>query len=149
MLLHDVSILPVSHQAGHEILGRGLSGSIHQASADAETVLAFKQGVPSKRDRDDYQNQDWYSLVTEITVLRHPPIRDSHHIIDVLGVAFSTDFGPGPELRAWPQLVTRRANLGSMASLLANTDDPLSDGLRWQLFAEVMEAIYLLHACGT
>ena len=38
MQKHDVSFLPVSYQVGREILGRGLSGSIHQAAAKSGTA---------------------------------------------------------------------------------------------------------------
>src|ERR1700716_903965 len=88
MRLHDFPILPLSYQAGRGILGRGLSGDIRQAGADTETILAFKQGIPLMRERDDDQHRDWNSLATEMVVLGHPAIRENHRIIQLLGVAF-------------------------------------------------------------
>ena len=148
MQQHDVSFLPVSYQVGREILGRGLSGSIYQAAADSGTAFAFKQGVPLRHERDDDKEQSWYSLVTEITALQHPPIRDSHHVIDLLGVSFSVDGAPGGRATAWPMLVTLRANMGDLGTVLTGTRWPLTPELRWQLLVEVAEAVYLLHSCG-
>lgn len=146
--LHDFSILPISYQAGHGILGRGLSGDIRQLGADAETMLAFKQGISSMRERDDDEHQDWNSLATELTVLGHPAIRANHRIIQLLGVAFSVDSSMGPDAKAWPFLITRRSELGNMESFLSNTEGGPDDKLRWELFVGVTEAMYLLHTCG-
>lgn len=145
---HHVSLLPVSYQAGREILGRGLSGSIYQATADYWTAFAFKEGVPLRHGRDDDKDQSWYSLVTEIAVLQHPPIQDSHHIIDLLGVSFSVDAAPDGDAAARPLLVTLRANMGDMETVLTGVQWPLTPELRRQVFVEVAEAVYLLHSCG-
>lgn len=148
MRLHDVPVLPLSYQGGRGILGRGLSGDIRQAGVDTTTILAFKQGVPLMRERDDDKHRDWSSLATEMAVLAHPAIQESQHIIQLLGVAFSIDTSTGKEAKAWPLLLTRRANLGNMELLLSSTERRLDGGLRWQLFVEVAEAVHLLHACG-
>jgi len=148
MRLHDFPVLPVSYQAGRGILGRGLSGDIRQAGADAETILAFKQGVPSMQERDDHYHQDWNSLATELIVLGHQPIRENDHVIQLLGVAFSVDASTGTRPNAWPLLVTRRANLGNLDLLLSRTEGQPDGAMRWQLFVQVAEAVYLLHACG-
>src|SRR5271169_3630466 len=64
--LNDACFLPVASQKGLGLIGKGLSGSIQQSTADISTILAFKEGVPSKHQYDTEQDQDWYSLVTEI-----------------------------------------------------------------------------------
>lgn len=146
---YDVSFLPVAYQKGREILGQGLSGRVHQASADVGTIFAFKQGVPSKRECDDELGQDWHSLVTEIAVLQHPRIRQNHHIADLLGVTFSIEPGPGRARTAWPLLVSRRMTLGDLGSLLTDQyHELLTPAVRSMLLTEVVEAVYVLHACG-
>jgi hypothetical protein len=146
---NSVSFLPVSPQKGLEILGRGLSGRIQQSRADISTALAFKEGVPSKLDRDTEHDQDWYSLVTEITVLQHKPIRDNPHFVDLIGVAFHVELGTRTEKRAWPLLVTAKVTRGDLRTVLVNERRGfLTDSIRMQLFAEIAEAIYVLHACG-
>ncbi|RYP46350.1 hypothetical protein DL768_007413 [Monosporascus sp. mg162] len=139
---YDVSFLPVVYQEGREIIGQGLSGRIYQAAADVRTVLAFKQGVPSKRERDDEHGQDWYSLVTEIAVLQHPQIRGNHHVANLLGVTFSIESGPGLTRTAWPLLVSRKMTLGDLGSLLTGEQQGLlTSTVRSKLFTEVVEAV--------
>jgi hypothetical protein len=139
----QVSFLPVSPHAGLGIVGRGLSGDVNQSTADAATIFTFKNGIPSRRPRDDIHIQDWYSLVTQLSVLQHTPIRENSHIIDLVGISWKVD---AHGLRAWPYLVTPKANRGSLATFLLQEN--IKDEVRFQICAEVVEAFALLHSCG-
>jgi hypothetical protein len=142
-----VSLLPISPHKALGALGRGLSGSIQQATADVATVFAFKEGVPDKTLRDSNDTQDWYSLITEITILQHKWVRNSHRFADLVGVSFYVQ--SSPSRRAWPLIVTSRANRGDLAAFLSNQEpQSLTDAIRRLLFAEVLEAIYILRECG-
>lgn len=146
---HDVCLLPLTSYKALGTVGRGLSGGIEQSKADDATLLAFKEGIPGKLVRDSIQTQDWYSLITEVTVLQHAPILANPHFIDLLGVSFHVPLTPGTEKRAWPLLVTSKVNLGDLKSfLLQDQRAILTSDVRTQLFAEVAEAVYLLHECG-
>jgi hypothetical protein len=140
----QVSFLPISPQLGLGIVGRGLSGDVDQSTADAATTFTFKNAIPSKRPHDDVYIQDWYSLVTQLSVLQHPPIRENPHIIDLVGISWKVD-APGPP-RAWPFLVTPKVNRGSLGDLLLQ--ETVKDEVRFQVCAEVLEAFALLHSCG-
>ncbi|RBQ77261.1 hypothetical protein FVER14953_06542 [Fusarium verticillioides] len=144
---YGVTILPVSHQLGLEIVGQGLSGHIHQATADVETMLVFKKGVPNRREVDDDQEQDWYHLITQIAVLQHKDIYKSQRIINLLGITFSIDLIGSIE-RAWPLLITRKATLGHLGAHLSNTTSPVSVENRRKFFTEVAEAVLTLHRHG-
>ena len=145
----DLTLLPISPQKSLGILGRGLSGQIQLSKTDAYTDFAFKEGIPEKLVRDSDDVQDWISLATEISILQHPPIYDSPHIVDLLGICFSIDSSDPTERVAWPLLVTLKANRGDLSALILNDKhNILTDDGRIQLFAEVAEAIYLLHECG-
>ncbi|KAF5699740.1 serine threonine kinase [Fusarium globosum] len=141
---YGITILPVSHQLGLEIAGQGLSGHIHQATADVETMLVFKKGVTNRREFDDDQEQDWYHLITQIAILQHKGICKSKHIIDLLGITFSVDRVGSFEM-AWPLLITRKATLGHLGSSLSNTESPISTENRRKFFTEVAEAVLTLH----
>jgi hypothetical protein len=145
-----VSLLPISSQRGLEILGRGLAGTIQQSTADIATVLAFKEGVPSKHEHDTEQDQDWYSLVTEVTILQHATIRANPHFVDLIGISFYVELTDRAERRrAWPLLVTSKVNIGDMSTVLrGGHKDILTEISRLQLFAEVAEAVHILHSCG-
>jgi len=146
----NVTILPLSYNKGLAILGRGLAGVIQQSTADATTSLAFKEGVPSKHEYDTEQEQDWYSLLTEIVILQHPTIQKNPHFVDLIGVSFYVEPCGGIEKwRAWPLLVTRKANMGDLNSVLRDVSQSfLTDLIRLQLFAEIAEALHVLHSCG-
>lgn len=147
--VNDVCLLPVAYQKGLGSIGIGLSGTIQQSTADISTVLAFKEGVPSKHPHDTEQEQDWSSLATEITILQHPQIRENHHIVDLLGVTFRVESVQDKEKRAFPLLVTSKINRGNLASfLLEKEGEHLTPNLRLQLLAEVAEATQLLHSSG-
>ena len=146
---HDLPLLPVSSQLGHELIGRGLSGGIQQASADHATDLAFKQGIPSRCERDDDQRRDWYSLITEIAVLQHPPLRENQYIIDILGITFSVEPTSNTSRKAWPLLVMKKADLGDLAALLnLIPEHSLTTKFRLQFLAAISEAVYLSHKNG-
>ncbi|KAH7232784.1 hypothetical protein BKA59DRAFT_549304 [Fusarium tricinctum] len=145
--VYGVTILPVSHQLGLDIVGQGLSGLINQATADVGTTLVFKRGVPNRREFDDDQEQDWYHLITQIAVLQHKEICKSPRIINLLGITFSIDLIGSVEM-AWPLLITRKATLGHLGATLSNTTNPISTENRRKFFTEVAEAVLTLHHYG-
>lgn len=146
---YNTSLLPISPQKGLDILGRGLSGLIQQSTADLHTILAFKEGVPSKKLHDTDHDQDWYSLVTEIAILQHEPIKANLHIVDLLGVSFIATSSGALGHRAWPLVVTSKVNRGDLTTILRETHNGfLTEEVRTILFAGIAEAIYVLHSCG-
>ena len=122
------------------IVDRGLSGDVDQSTADAAITLTFKNGIPSKCPCDDVHVQDWYSLVTQLSVMQHPPIRENPHIIDLVGIGWKVD---ASGLRAWPFLVTPKVNRGSLADFLLQ--EKIEDEVRFQICSQVAEACALLH----
>lgn len=146
---NDIALLPVSPHKGLGILGRGLSGLIQQSTADLATTLAFKEGVPSRDIHDTEQDQDWYSLVTEVTILQHAPIKANLHIVDLLGVSFSVSSSGSMGQRAWPLLVTSKVNRGDLTTILRDgKGDFLTKEVRMILFAGFAEALFVLHSCS-
>ena len=147
--LNDIAFLPVSPHTGLGILGRGLSGLIQQSTADSATMLAFKEGIPSKNIRDTEQDQDWYSLVTEVTVLQHGPVKANPHIVDLVGISFSVLPDGTMNQRAWPFVIISKVNYGDLTTILRdNKDDCLKKRGRMILFAGFAEALIVLHSCG-
>ncbi|CAG8950088.1 hypothetical protein HYFRA_00008322 [Hymenoscyphus fraxineus] len=146
---NGVSLLPISSYKSLGILGRGLSGVIQQSIADVATLLAFKEGIPSKLRQDTNKDHDWRSLITEIRILQHPPIRASSHIIDLLGVALYVNPTASRDRRALPLLVTSKVNRGELSVVLHDEqEDMLTENQRMRLLAMVAESVKILHACG-
>jgi hypothetical protein len=145
----NVALLPVSPHKALGILGRGLSGLIQQSIADLSTSLTFKEGVPSRNIHDTEQDQDWYSLITETTILEHGPVKANPHFVDLLGVSFSVPPAQASAPRAWPLLITSKVNRGDLSTILRDeASHHLSSDMRMMLFAELSEAVFVLHACG-
>jgi hypothetical protein len=140
----EVSFLPVSPQSGLGAVGFGVSGDIHQSTADAATSFTFKNGIPSRIPRDNDHLRDWYSFITQLSVLQYKPIRESFSIIDIVGISWKVDH---PATRAWPYFVIPKANRGSLAEFLL--EQPIADEVRFQICVQVVEAFALLHSCGT
>jgi hypothetical protein len=140
---NGIYFLPIASHSVLGIVGRGFSGDVNQATADVATTLTFKKGIPSELRHDTSSSQDWYSLVTEITILQHLPIRDNPHIIDLVGISW--DVNPGDKV-AWPYTITLKANRGSLTSFLLR--DNIEGWQRLQICAEIIDALYTLRRCG-
>lgn len=146
---NDIALLPIYFQKGLSILGRGLSGLIQQSTADIATILAFKEGIPSRIVHDTEQDQDWYSLITELSILQHPPLKANPHLVNVLGVSFSVTSTQNHGQRAWPLIITSKANRGNLSTILGDEQsDFLTQETRMILFAGFAEAVFVLHSCG-
>lgn len=145
----NIALLPIYPHKGLSILGRGLSGLIKQSTADVSTILAFKEAISSRLMHDTEQDQDWYSLITELTILQHPPIRANPHLINVLGVSFSITSNQKMGQRAWPLIITSKASRGDLSTMLRDEQSELlNQKTRMILLAGFAEAIFVLHSCG-
>lgn len=141
----DVYFMPVGPQASLGALGKGISGLVTQSTADAMTSFAFKQFIPSDFEDEGFVDHVFSSLITEILVMQHEPIRRSPHIVDLIGVCWDIDIS---SKKVWPIVVTHKANCGDLGNFLFENRD-LAAELRFQICANIAEATELLHGCGT
>lgn len=140
----NVYFMPVGPQASLGALGRGISGLVTQSTADAMTSFAFKQFTPSDFDDEDFVDHVFSSLITEILVMQHEPIKRSPHIVDLVGVCWDIDVR---SKKVWPVVVTHKANCGDLESFLFENRD-IAPELKFQICANIAEAAELLHSCG-
>lgn len=142
---YKLSFLPVKPQGGLGALGRGLSGLVMQSTADALTTLAFKPYIPSDTDDENIISRAFDSLITEIRILQHEPIRESRHIIDIVGISWHIS---GKKAR--PVLVTQKANEGELGDFLFRKtgSEPPDLTSKMQIFIGIAESIELLHNAG-
>ncbi|KAI9697382.1 MAG: hypothetical protein M1836_004660 [Candelina mexicana] len=138
-----VYFMPVEPQRSLGALGRGLSGLVTQSVADVMTGFAFKQFVPSELEDETFVDAIYSSLITEIMVMQHEPIKQNPHIVDLVGVCWNVDLG---SKRVWPVVVTLKANCGNLESFLYENRN-LAPELRFLLCANIAEAVELLHSC--
>ena len=141
----NVYFMPVGPQASLGALGKGISGLVTQSTADAMTSFAFKRFIPSDFENEGSVDHVFSSLITEILVMQHEPIRRNPHIADLIGVCWDID---NSSKKVWPVIVTHKANCGDLENFLFENRD-LAPELRFQICANIAEATELLHECGT
>ena len=141
-------ILRLAPDEGRDVLGNGLSGTIEQSYFNTSTNLAFKQGIPSQSERDEGAEQDWASLIREILILQHDPVRSYPCFAKLIGVSFSVMPYGANEWRAWPMLISPKSSEGDLGALIRRNDKALTEVIRLRLFAQVAEAVYVLHSNG-
>ena len=141
----DVYFMPVGPQASLGALGRGMSGLVNQSIADVMTSFAFKQFVGSDFDDENFVDSVYSSIITEIMVMQHEPIKQSPHIVDLIGVCWDVDM---KSKRVWPIVVTHKANCGDLEGFLFENRNMAPEN-RLLLCANIVEAVELLHSCGT
>jgi hypothetical protein len=141
-------IMRVAPYDGQQILGNGLSGTVEQSSLNAEVSLAYKQGIPSRRERDGGDENDWASLVRELTILQHQSIKINPCFYDIIGVSFIVKPDHANHRRAWPVIISTKVSQGELGTLILDKTNVLADEARLRLFAQVSEAVQTLHSSG-
>jgi hypothetical protein len=143
----DIYFLPVGPQTGLGAIGRGLSGLVTQSTADVATSFAFRRTISPNTNQDDDLDQEFCSLITELSILHHNPIKHNAGVIDLVGVSWEVDFRTK---RVWPVLVTRKSNQGDLERFLFGEDDKTDvvPEVKLKLCSYVAEALGLLHQCG-
>lgn len=80
------------------------------------------------------------SVSTELSVLRHPPIKEHENILDFLGITW--DFEDW-DRSIWPVLILEYSELGSMDAF-----DFMSLEYKIQALVDIANALVCLHNCG-
>ena len=139
---HDVPLLAIAPMRGLGRLGSGASGEVYQSIADIATTFAFKNAIPSHKRFDEY----WYSLITELTILRHGPIKSNPYIADLVGISWEYKKVDNVGT-TWPQIITKKAAWGDLDSFLQKTC--VDGATRLSMCAQVLQAVSVLHSCGS
>jgi serine/threonine protein kinase len=85
------------------------------------------------------------SLMLELRVLTHGPIRKHENIVEFLGVAWETD--PLDLQRRWPVLIMEQATKGTLNDFL-QPSDPKPFRIKTALALDVVLGLKVLHQCG-
>jgi hypothetical protein len=142
-----VDILDVTWQPALEDLGRGKYTLVAQSLINNETSFAFKRWDATSMYAD---------IVSEITILSIPAIREHANINPLLGVCWevvipgaSDSAGPPfiPAVR--PVLVTPKSPYGNLRAYLARQDRVTLDlNHLLHIYIEIAHAINTLHMCS-
>lgn len=121
-------------------------GMAVRTSSDHHTRLTNGDNIVLKKPRLKRAFTDssaLHSIVTELRVLSHPPLRTNKRILDVYGFAWEMDqnFGVG---QVSPVLMVEYANYGTLQSYLGDAETlPLEQKLK--IASDVAEGLDALH----
>jgi serine/threonine protein kinase len=109
-------------------------------------LIVLKRTIPTTASQSEYRVQKRVkSLMIELRVLTHDPIRKHENIIKFLGIAWETD--PLDLQRKWPVLIMERATYGTLSDFL-NTPGSKSPLTKLSLALDVVRGLQILHRCG-
>lgn len=87
------------------------------------------------------------SLILEIRVLSHPPLKGDANIVDILGIAWEEGHSAPNDGQLWPLLIMPYAYYGSLSDFLEKHKD-CEAGLRINFGKGVGQGLHHLHSCG-
>ena len=154
-----VSFIDITWHPGLGAAGQGATASIQQSLVNASTKFAFKQFARQTDERKMYQ-----TILAEILVLQHPPIRDHENIIDLYGVGWdvrqisaTSDFLFEPVLAyenashfgdLYSFFWHLRPTIQEVTGNATGWKPPLSYVERLKLCKGIAKALQIMHACS-
>lgn len=118
--------------------------------------IVFKRTIPSTSTPTSQKSHHrrhrlrFSSLMLELRVLTHDPIRLHPNVVNLLGIAWETD--PRDLVRKWPVLIMERATAGTLADVFVSASASASPTLplrvKLGLAQDVVQGLKVLHACG-
>ncbi|MCJ1251626.1 hypothetical protein MMC30_008861 [Trapelia coarctata] len=131
-------------------LGYGSSFFVSAVPPDEEGNLlhkiAVKRSIPAASTKsDESTNRRVRSMILELRVLTHNPIRKHENIVKLLGIAWEMD--PHDFDRRWPALLLQRAMHGTLQDYLEESS-PLSYDTKSTIILDISLGLDVLHQCG-
>lgn len=131
-------------------LGYGSSFVVSSMTAQDDIpglhTIILKRSIPSTASQSaDKVRRRIESLMLELRVLTHNPIRTHENIVDLLGIAWETD--PLGLQRRWPVLIMERATEGTLEDFL-RPSEPKPFSIKMGLALDVVLGLKVLHQCG-
>ena len=147
-----VDLLNLVWQQVENLIGRGGTADIRQRIMSDHFSFAFKgmslprmSGDTSRQeDQSTKERRAFQALITEISILSHPSIREHQNIVNLEGVCWEISAG---DERAWPVLVFEKAGLGDLHQFMkSNTGKNLDFQRSLRLCSNIGGAIAAMHA---
>ena len=142
---YNVDILPFTWDFMLESAGPSGTAKIYESRLDVNRDFVFKRTrITNSLYADDVQTYN--ALVSEMSILCHPLLRQHPNIIKMKGIAWEiTEKGDG----VWPVIVLDKAQLGDLNYFLnTKLGKSLTFEKRLGLCADIASAIRALHSCS-
>lgn len=124
-----------------ERLGQGETYIVERCVDQKGTVLAVKHLKVSSEADDTSFRQRLRSVILEIKIMRHGPLRAHPNILDARGYGWNT-----PQGLIVPYILVDYAPLGTMREFISKVKPPLSHVEI--LVGDVASGLSILHSCG-
>ncbi|KAI1128864.1 hypothetical protein F5Y10DRAFT_239748 [Nemania abortiva] len=134
-----IEFLPLVWDSARGIIGTGGTSRIHQALVNLDTSFAFK----AYHTRNQTEEQVFRTLITEITVLSQPFVREHPNISQLQGICW--DISPQDD-KPWPVLVFEKSHLGDLYHFVSHGGRDMTFHERLKLCVDVGRAIVDMHS---
>lgn len=141
---YKVDILPFNWDFALESAGPAGTAKIYESPLDVNRDFVFKRTRFTNTDAND--SGTYNALVSEMSILCHPLLRQHPYIINLKGISWEiTEKGDG----VWPVIVLDKAPLGDLNYFLTTEEGKnLTFKKRSDLCAGIASAIRALHGCS-
>ncbi len=123
----EIDVLDITWQPALDALGVGGQSEVRQSSVNLAMSFAFNRVKPEKgeEERGEKEEEIYRALVSQVSILRYPEIRNHPNIIHLIGVCWDirtpvqeNDHHPeatkAPWLKVWPVLVFEKTKHGDL-----------------------------------
>lgn len=139
----QISFLPITWQPALDRVGLGGTSEIRQSFIKLQTSFAFKRIKHSERTRLG-DSIIFQTLLSEVTVLSHPSIKDHPNIVKLLGICWDIS----QKGTVWPVLVSEKAQFGNLKEFsVSEAGKGMSLDKRLKICAGIATAIRDMHTC--
>jgi len=137
----QIEFLPLSWDAGREVIGTGVTSRIHQALVNIDTSFAFKAYHNKTDKQNKTEEQIFRTLINEVIVLSQNFVREHANIAELQGICWeiSTDDRP------WPILVFEKSHFGDLHHFATHGGRDMGTDERVRLCLDVGSAIMDMH----
>jgi hypothetical protein len=146
-----IDILQMVWEETSPILGHGGTAVVSQAAMTREEGMAFKR-VGLREDElaatglpDSDEARLYRTVIAEISLLAHPPIRDHPNFIDVEAICWDIN-DVYKEPRLLPVIIFEKATYGDLKDYM-NSQEQFDIEGAIELFCTITKAVDFLHAC--
>lgn len=128
-------------------IGEGSTSDVYKCEFDSGIVTAVKRAkgflpLASNNEASEMELQIMSTMLTEMRVLNHPPLRGHLNLIHLLGYGWEfLDFG------FLPFIVLEFADFGSLDQFLISRGDKLSTAAKLNICMDILSGLDALHSC--
>ncbi|KAK6220782.1 hypothetical protein LQW54_001974 [Pestalotiopsis sp. IQ-011] len=134
-----IQFLHIVWDTARGVVGTGGTSRIHQALLDLDNSFAFK----TYHKRSQSEEQVFRTLITEITVLSQPFVREHPNISQLQGICW--DISPKDD-KPWPVLVFEKSHLGDLYHFARHGGREMTSQQRLELCVDIGRAIADMHS---